>query len=296
MDRRNFLTTCAAAAGSLALAKTGSAVAAPAPSGPFAKAPLRMSAPMDWFKGATPVEKLDDVAKWGLPAYEWLGAGGNDLDALRAKADSLGLELSCTTGAGHIAAGQMVLPADHDAMVEMLKERLVIAKKLNCRHLVVLSGNTREDAPAEEQTKNVITCLKRLAPIAEESDVLLVLEALNPLVDHKGYFVYRTDHAMEIIKAVDSPNVKMLFDIYHQQISEGNVIRNFTQNIEFIGHFHVADNPGRKEPGTGELNYKNIFKAIRDSGYKEFVALECGHSTKNYEDTLKATLDCLDFA
>jgi hydroxypyruvate isomerase len=115
-------------------------------------------------------------------------------------------------------------------------------------------------------------------------------------VDHKGYFLTRTDQTMTILEAVNSPNVKMLFDIYHQQITEGNVIRNITKNIDRIGHFHVADNPGRKEPGTGELNYKNIFKAIATTNYKDFVALECGHSTKNYEDTLKATLACLDFA
>ena len=293
MDRRGFLASCAAAAGGVALLKNVRAVAAPPPDKPFSKVALRMSAPLDFFPGKSPEEKLEVVAAWGLPAYEWLGVSGDPVP-LRKKADSLGLELSCMVGAGAIRPGGMVQPEDHDKVVEQFKERVALAKQLNCKHLVGLSGNTRGDASYEQQMEYVIQCVKRLAPIAEQNDVCLVMEALNPLVDHKGYFMTRTDQTMEILKAVNSPNVKMLFDIYHQQITEGNVIRKIKDNIDRIGHFHVADDPGRKEPGTGELNYKNIFKAISDAGYKHFVALECGH-TKNYEETLKATLDCLNW-
>jgi len=295
MDRRGFLASCAAVAGGATLVKNVTVAAEPPPDKPFSKAKLRMSAPIDWFPGDSPEAKVEVAAAWGLPAYEWLGASG-DLEALRKKADSLGMELSCTGGAGKIGPGAMVKVEDHDKVVEQFKERVAFAKKVNCRRLVGLSGNERTDISHDEQMANVIKCVKRLAPIAEKNDVILVMEALNPLVDHKGYFLTRTDQTMAILKEVNSPNVKMLFDIYHQQITEGNVIRNITQNIDRIGHFHVADNPGRKEPGTGELNYKNIFKAIAGTGYKDFVALECGHSTKNYEDTLKATLACLDLA
>jgi hydroxypyruvate isomerase len=293
MKRRSFLSTCAAATAGLTLWNQRPVFGAPPEDKPFAKAKLRMSAPIDWFDGETAEQRLETMAAWGFTAYEWLGPKG-DLASLRAKADSLGMELSCIVGAGAIAPGQMVLPKDHDKVVKQFEERVEMAKQLNCRHLVGLSGNERKDASREEQTENVIACVKRLAPIAEKNNVILVMEALNPLVDHKGYFMCRTDHTMEIINAVGSPNVKMLFDIYHQQITEGNVIRNFTANIDRIGHFHVADNPGRKEPGSGELNYANIFKAIAATGYQDFVALECGHSKDNYEDTLKATLACLD--
>jgi len=119
------------------------------------------------------------------------------------------------------------------------------------------------------------------------------MEMLNTLVDHEGFFLTRTDQAVAILKEVACPNIKLLFDIYHQQITEGNVIRNIRENIQYIGHFHVADNPGRKEPGTGELSYANIFSAIKETGYNGFVALECGHSRDNYEDTLNATLKIL---
>jgi len=289
MDRRGFLmSSVAAGVGAAVLGKMSPAAAAP--EGPFSKLPIRMSVPIDFFEG-TVDQKLEQVAKWGFPAYEWLGPEG-DFDAIRKKADSLGLELSCMVGAGAIAPGGMVQPKDHDRIVAQFKERVEIAKRLNCKHLVGLSGNERHDVNQEKQTDSVIECLKRLAPIAEKNDVIIVMEALNTLVDHKGYFMARTDHTMRILKSVDSPSVKMLFDIYHQQITEGNVIRNLTENIDRIGHFHVADNPGRKEPGSGELNYTNIFKAIAGTNYKGFVALECGSTTKNNEDILKATRAC----
>jgi hydroxypyruvate isomerase len=282
----------AAATGAFSIIKgKGMPKVSAAASGPFADVKLRMSCPLDLFKGSVD-ERLEQVAKWGFSAYEWLGPSG-DFDAIGKKAASLGLELSCMGGAGAIAAGQMVLPDDHDKLVAQFEKNIPIAKKLNCRHLIGLSGNERADCSRDEQMANVIACTKRLAPIAEKNEVLLVLEALNPLVDHKGYFLTRTDQTMTILKEVNSPNVKMLFDIYHQQITEGNVTRNLTENIDRIGHFHVADNPGRKQPGTGELNYKNIFKAIAATNYKEFVALECGCTTKDKEDILRATLECL---
>jgi hydroxypyruvate isomerase len=93
-----------------------------------------------------------------------------------------------------------------------------------------------------------------------------------------GFYLVTTEQAVKMIKAVDSPNCKILFDIYHQQISEGNVIRNATENIDLIGHFHIGDNPGRREPGTGEINYDNVFRAIRDAGYNRYLAFECGRS------------------
>ena len=306
MDRRDFLTTCVAASGTAVLATaytspnravlaSAAKLASAKPKGQFSKLPLSMSAPLSWFmKDKTPVDGVAEMSKWGFSAYEWLNPTG-DLDALRAKADSLGMVLSCMVGAGAIKPGQMVQEEDHDRLVNDFKAKVEVAKKLKCKHLIGLTGNERTDISKEKQTENVVKCLKRLAPIAEDNDIIIVIELLNPLVDHKGFFLTRTDQAVPILNAVGSKNVKMLFDIYHQQITEGNVIRNLTENIDLIGHFHVADNPGRKEPGTGELNYTNIFKAIAKTNYVSkghFVALECGHSTDKYQETLKATLAC----
>jgi hydroxypyruvate isomerase len=258
----------------------------------FAKAPLSIAVPLHWFSG-TDEEKIAQVAEWGFPAYEWLGTEG-DLDALRRKADEVGVKPSCIVGAGSIAPGGMVNPDDHDAVVAQFERQVAAAQQLDCTRLVGLTGNARDDASYDEQMGYVVQCLKRLAPIAEANGVTLVLEALNVLVDHKGFFLTRTDQTMAILEEVNSPNVKMLYDIYHQQITEGNIIRNITQHIDRIGHFHVADNPGRQEPGTGELNYTNIFKAIHKTGYNGYVALECGNSG-NVERAIRAVHACLDW-
>ena len=294
MKRRRFLASCGAAMGGLlAVQQTAAVHGAEKAKGPFAHLPLKMAVPPGWFDG-TIDDQLEKVAQWGFPAYEWLNPEG-DFERLSAKADSLGLALTCIVGAGAIAPGHMVNPDDHDRVVDQFRQRIKAARTLGCQRLIGLTGNRRDDISYEEQMDHVAACLRRLAPIAEENGVILIVEALNALVDHKGYFLTRTDQTISLLKSVDSPNVKMLFDIYHQQITEGNVIRNITENIAYIGHFHVADNPGRKEPGTGELNYRNILKAIHATGYDGYVALECGRS-ETTEKALNALLACFDWA
>ena len=164
----------------------------------------------------------------------------------------------------------MVQPKEHDKLVENFRERVAFGKSIGVTTFVGLTGNARDDISYDRHMTYVVQCLRRLAPIAEENGVTIVMESLNTLVDHHGYFLSRTDQAMLILEAVNSPNVKMLFDIYHQQIMEGNVIRNLGENIERIGHIHVGDNPGRKQPGTGELNYPNIFKSIASTNYQGY--------------------------
>jgi hydroxypyruvate isomerase len=120
--------------------------------------------------------------------------------------------------------------------------------------------------------------LKRAHDVVEPHGVTLIVEPLNTLVNHKGYYLHHTAEAFEIVREVASPNVKILFDIYHVQIMDGNLIDIIRKNIASIGHFHVGDVPGRHEPGTGEINYTNVFHAIRETGFRDFVAMEYGPS------------------
>jgi hydroxypyruvate isomerase len=123
--------------------------------------------------------------------------------------------------------------------------------------------------------------------------MVLVWETLNVLVDHPGYFLVYSADGSELVKRTDRPAVKFLFDIYHQQISEGNLINNIRKYIHEIGHFHFADNPGRHEPGTGEINYRNVFKAIHDAGYRDIVACEFSISrTSSKEKVLDVLKEC----
>ena len=128
------------------------------------------------------------------------------------------------------------------------------------------------------QTVNVIDSLKRASEILEPHNLIMVLEPLNWWSNHSGQFLSEIPQAYEICKAVNSPSCKILFDIYHQQISEGNLIPNINKAWGEIAYFQIGDNPGRKEPSTGEINYKNVFKEIRNKNFKGLLGMEHGNS------------------
>ena len=133
------------------------------------------------------------------------------------------------------------------------------------------------------QTAHVIENLKWCAGVCEPSGLVMVLEPLNPWRDHPGLFLTKIPQAYQICRAVKSPSCKILDDLYHQQITEGNLIPNMNQAWEEIAYFQVGDNPGRKEPTTGEINYKNVFKHIHSKGFKGIVGLEHGNSKPGKE-------------
>ncbi|MCQ2433109.1 MAG: TIM barrel protein, partial [Clostridia bacterium] len=235
---------------------------------------MKFSAAGGWFGGDW-YQNIRAGAKYGFGAVEQLGWTGLDLDRAKATLEETGITSTCIliSSAEHPEYNQqmawthgMVWEDTHDIFVSSFRESVRAAKIMNVPNIVATVGNTREDVSSDAQFDICVNTLKDLSHIAEEEGVMIVLEPLNTLVNHKGYYLNTTADAVRMIKAIDSPNCKILFDIYHQQITEGNVIRNITENIDLIGHFHIADNPGRKEPGTGELCYTNIFRAIRDTG------------------------------
>lgn len=126
----------------------------------------------------------------------------------------------------------------------------------------------------ETQVQSLVEGLKESAKLLAGTDIILAIEPLNTYYDHQGYFLYSSEEAVEILKAVNSPNVKMLFDIYHQQIMEGNLVNNIKKYIHSIAHFHIADVPGRHEIGSGEINYPNVLNAIKETDYKGCVGIE----------------------
>lgn len=266
ISRRGFLGSAALAAGATMTSSAFRAVAQDAKKGP------RLSACIESVFRSNPFEAaLDKVKAVGLDAYEFWGYGGKDLDALKRKQDQLGLTLA-TFGCN--PRGALVAPGSKGPFVEGLAEGIEKAKQMDCSRLLVTVGSERKDISREEQHDNIVEALKAGAPLLEDAGMVLVVEPLNVLVNHKGYFLYESKEAFQIIDQVGSPNVKVLFDIYHQQITEGNLIANITRNIDKIGHFHVADVPGRHEPGTGEINYTNVFAAIQKTGYDAFVGME----------------------
>lgn len=153
-----------------------------------------------------------------------------------------------------------------------LKDSIPVYKELNANGMIVLIGETL-DIPYEEQIDNIVKCLKAAVPIIEKENITLLLEPLND-IDRKNYFLPRSKEVFEIIRKVNSPNIKILLDLYHEQLMAGNLMNTIKEKISHIGHIHVADVPGRHEPGTGEINYKGILECLKELNYENYVGFE----------------------
>ena len=162
--------------------------------------------------------------------------------------------------------------------VNHIRESVEVAKRVNAKWMTVVPGHVDLGQEMGYQTAHVVEALRRASTILEPHGLIMVLEPLNWWTNHAGQFLSEIPQAYEICRAVDSPSCKILFDIYHQQITEGNIIPNIDKSWDEIAYFQIGDNPGRKEPTTGEINYKNVFKHIHDKGYKGVLGMEHGNS------------------
>lgn len=167
--------------------------------------------------------------------------------------------------------------------IAFMKESIKTAKYLDCDTLVIHSNalgdggvvlNHYSDRNNSQKIATMFNVLKELSTVAEQEKVTLTLEALNTKLDHVGNFLANTEDPVEIIKVVNSPYIKVLYDVYHMQIMEGNIIDTLKQHIDSIGYIHIADVPGRHEPGTGEINYQNVIAALRELNYDKVLGFE----------------------
>jgi hydroxypyruvate isomerase len=170
-----------------------------------------------------------------------------------------------------------------DVFIKTCKLSVEAAKRVNAKWATVVPGFFERRTPIGVQTGNVVDALRRGAEILEPSGLVMVLE---PLSDTPELFLRTSDQTFEICKAVKSPSCKILYDIYHMQRNEGNLINNIDATWDEIAYFQIGDNPGRKEPTTGEINYKNIFKHIYDKGYRGIMGMEHGNSKEGKEGEL----------
>ena len=161
--------------------------------------------------------------------------------------------------------------------LDHIQASVEVAKRVNAKWMTVVPGHLDLRKDMGYQTANVIDTLKLASEILEKHQLVMVLEPLN-FRDHPGLFLTKSAQAFEICKAVDSPSCKILFDIYHQQIQEGNLIPNIENCWDEIAYFQIGDNPGRNEPTSGEINYRNVFKYIYNKGFKGILGMEHGNS------------------
>ena len=164
-----------------------------------------------------------------------------------------------------------------DEFLGDIKGSIEVAKRVNAKWMTVVPGHVDLRQNMAYQTANVIETLKQASAILEPHDLVMVLEPLN-FRNHTGLFLSESLQAYQICKAVDSPSCKILFDIYHQQIQESNLLANMEQCLDEIAYFQIGDNPGRNEPTSGEINYKNVFKYIHNRGFNGVLGMEHGNS------------------
>ena len=168
----------------------------------------------------------------------------------------------------------MVKPEDREGFLADVRQAIVFAQKLEIPQIILMSGNDVAGRTHEEQYASMLESVKRAGDLAAKANLDLIIEPLNNKIDHKGVFLSTCGEGLKLVKESQNPHVKLLFDIYHEQVQVGNVIRTMREAAPHVAVFHIADNPGRNDPGTGEMNYENIYKAIASFGFKGYVTME----------------------
>jgi hydroxypyruvate isomerase len=185
------------------------------------------------------------------------------------------------------------------SMIERTKAGVEIAKRTNTKWMLIAPGCCSQRMEWDYQTANLIDNLRYCVEIAEKDDIVIVLEPLNWWANHPGLFLQKIPQGYLVCRAVNSPSCKIVDDLYHQQITEGNLIPNIDKAWSEIGAFHLGDNPGRNEPTSGEINYKNIFRHIYKKGYEGVLCMEHGKSKGKSKEAERAVIDayraCDDF-
>jgi hydroxypyruvate isomerase len=218
--------------------------------------------------------RLEKVAEAGYHAVELVGSeykDWSDEDFRRAnrKRRELGISFDVTAGLVHGVAD----PQAREAFLSDLRQALPAMDKIECSAIIVMSGNVVPGKSHSYQHQSCIEGLKRAAEIAEKKNITILLENID-LEENPHYYLWSVAEGFEIIRSVGHRRVRFLCDFFHEQISEGNLIEKLEKNIEKVGLMHVADVPGRHEPGTGEINYTNIYRKLATLKYDRYVAME----------------------
>ncbi|MBL9150438.1 MAG: TIM barrel protein [Phycisphaerae bacterium] len=242
--------------------------------------------------GDSVVDQIAFFADQGFTGFEDNGMKGRSVEEQTAIAKELerrGVMMGIFVGADIDWSEPTLTTGDagaRDRFVSNIRDSVEVAKRMNTKTTTIVPGVEARNLPQGIQTANVVETLKRACDVCAPSGLVMVLEPLN-WRDHPGLFVRYSDHAYEIMKAVNHPSCKILFDIYHQQASEGNLIDNIGRCWDEIGYLQIGDNPGRCEPGTGEINYRNVFKFINERGYKGVLGMEHGKKHGGKDGELK---------
>ncbi|MGH9407517.1 MAG: hydroxypyruvate isomerase family protein [Terriglobia bacterium] len=270
MNRRTFARNFAGGAlGAAALSQLSTAQEPAAPSVPFQLSVMLWTV----FRGLPFEDRLQKVSDAGYSHVELVGEFRNWSDAdyqrVNQKKRALGMTFDATSGIKPLLAD----PAQREVFLGQVRDILPTLDKLECPALIVLAGNRIPGTPGYVQYQSCVDGLKAAAEIVEGKNIRILLENIDPH-ENPRYFLTSVAEGFEVIRAVNHPQIKFLYDFYHEQIAEGNLIDKLEKNIDEVGLVHIADVPGRHEPGTGEINYGNIFKKLAALQYRHFAAME----------------------
>lgn len=290
MERRNFIKRTVAASAAAGLGTVAFVKADPATVSNNAKFNLKYAPGFNAFPemaGKDPVDFIKFCNDQGFRAIFDNGLSRKD-PSLQEKIASELNRFNMDIGPFVLRAaegGESMVYSDSESREKWkqgMYEAIETSKRTGAKHALIVPGKLDTKMEKDYQTANVIDCLRELSEIAEKDGVIIVLEPLNRW-NHPGLFLTGIPQAFAICRAVNSPSCKLLDDMYHQQITEGNIIPNIDRAWSEIAAFHIGDNPGRKEPGTGEMNYRNIFKHIYQKGYEGVLCMEHGRSIEGIE-------------
>jgi hydroxypyruvate isomerase len=305
ISRRGFIGSAAAVAVSAAVSVAeGQDAATSMAKGKFK---LKYAPSLGQFKnhaGEDPIDQLKFIADEGFSAMfdnGFMRKSPEQQEAITKEMTRLGMTLGPFIAYAEFGKATLVT-GDKDVrqiLVDKMKEVVEVKKRTGAKWALIVPGRYDEKLEWNYQTANAIENLKYCAEVCEPSGLVMVIEPLNTLRNHPGVFLTKISQAYQICRAVNSPSCKILNDLYHQQITEGNLIPNIDTAWEEIAAFHVGDTPGRKEPTTGEINYKNIFKHIHQKGYDGVLCMEHGASKGRNKEGERAVIDayraCDDF-
>jgi len=293
MQRRSFLKSSAAATGALVSGGLAhaSVVSDKAPASGKHQFKLKYAPHFGMFKhsaGEDLLDQLQFMSDAGFTAMEDNGMKGREVamqEKIASKMANLGMEMGVFVAHTIYWSEPSLTSGKPDKLNQFLKEvkeSVEVAKRVNARWMTVVPGFVDLRKDMDYQRANVVNALRRASEILESHKLTMVLEPLN-FRDHPGLFLNKMSQGYAICKAVNSPSCKILDDLYHQQIHEGNLIPNIDLAWDEIGYFQMGDNPGRKEPTTGEINYLNVFRHIHKKGYTGIMGMEHGNSKPGKE-------------
>lgn len=226
-----------------------------------------------WWTDLPFMLRFKQAAAHGFSAIEFWNpaADGRNMSDVAALCDELNLRIVQFTGWGGPSLADV---GNHDEFAESIQHAVELARQLDAPMFTVVGHQQLDGIDRVESVSNLTRALGRVVPILENAEKMLILEPFNP-VDHQGHFLNGSADALAICRSIDSPFVKINWDLYHMQLSEGNLVANMRSGLDQIGYVQVADVPGRHQPGTGELNYEYIFTALDEMGYRGPIGLEC---------------------